>query len=80
MTKESYDSLIVEMDSSTWTYRFVRIARKDTVTVEIVSAEVMDTTAVTPVMEKIDTWVPKAELKKMKIQESDFRKMSNVSK
>ena len=80
MTKESYDSLVVEMDSSTWTYRFVRIARKDTVAVEIVSAEVMDTTAVTPVMEKIDTLVPKAELKKMKIQESDFRKMSNVSK
>ena len=80
MTKESYDSLVVEMDSSTWTYRFVRIARKDTVAVEIVSAEAMDTTAVTPVMEKIDTLVPKAELKKMKIQESDFRKMSNVSK
>ena len=80
MTKESYDSLVVEMDSSTWTYRFVRIARKDTVTVENLSEEVIDTTALTPVIEKIDTLVSKAELKKMKLQESDFRKMSNVSK
>ena len=75
MAEESYDSLTVEMDSSTWIYRFVRIARKDTAVVEI-----PDTTAAVPEIEKIDTLVPGAKLKKLKLQESDIRKISDVSK
>ena len=75
MAEESYDSLTVEMDSSTWIYRFVHIARKDTAVVEI-----PDTIAVAPEIEKIDTLVPGANLKKLKLQESDIRKMSDVSK
>ena len=75
MAEESYDSLTVEMDSSTWIYRFVRIARKDTAVVEI-----PDTTAAVPEIEKIDTLVPGAKLKKLKLLESDIRKISDVSK
>ena len=75
MAEESYDSLTVEMDSSTWIYRFVRIARTDTAVVEI-----PDTTAAVPEIEKIDTLVPGAKLKKLKLQESDIRKISDVSK
>ena len=75
MTKESYDSLVVEMDSSTWVYRFVRIARKDTAFVEV-----PDTTAVVPEIVKTDTLVHGTELKKLKLQESDFRKRSDVNK
>ena len=80
MTEESYDSLAVEMDSMTWIYRFVRIARKDTVAVESVPVETPDTTAVTPVVEKIDTLVPGARLRKLKLQESDFTKINDGSK
>ena len=83
LAETSYDSLVVELDSSTWIYRLGHVPYKDTSALDELMVP-KDTVAtkdtVAPVIEVIDTLIPVAASRKLRLAEPGQLEIRNVSK